>query len=59
LTADLSSISTTLIPVRRGKDNLDYYYLKYKIHVAFFSARTEYSLWYLGKEYGRVKAEYA
>ncbi|KIV84785.1 hypothetical protein PV11_00543 [Exophiala sideris] len=59
LTADLSAISRALIPVERGKDGKDYYVLRYQIKVAFFSAHTEYSLWYKGVEYGKVMAEYA
>jgi hypothetical protein len=59
LTADLSAISTNLIPVEKGKDGRDYYVLSYEIRVKFFSAHTEYSLWHKGKEYGKVDAEYA
>jgi hypothetical protein len=59
LTADLSAIATTLIPVQEGADGEDYYYLSFQIKVKFFSAHTEYSLWYKNKEYGKVDAEYA
>ncbi|KAK5056031.1 hypothetical protein LTR84_012582 [Exophiala bonariae] len=59
LTANLSSISTTLIPTKVGADGLPYYYLSFEIKVKFFSAHTEYSLWYKNKEYGKVNSEYA
>jgi len=59
LRADLSAISTTLIPIRTGADGEKYYFLKFQIKVKFFSAHTEYSLWYQDKEYGKVEAEYA
>jgi hypothetical protein len=59
LSANLSTISPISIPTKRGKDGKDYYYLTFQIRVAFFSAHTEYSLWYMGKCYGSVEAEYA
>jgi hypothetical protein len=59
LCADLSSIAESLIPIERGADGRDYYVLHFEIRVKFFSAHTEYSLWYKGGEYGKVDAEYA
>ena len=59
LAADISTIPMSRIPVRRGKDGLDYFMLNFQIRVAFFSAHTEYSLWYKGNCYGSVDAEYA
>lgn len=59
LTADLSPIGTTLIPVKVCKDGQMYYHLQFEIRVAFFSGHTEYSLWYNETEYGKVEAEYA
>lgn len=59
LTADLSTISRTMIPIEIGADGEQYYNLKFEIRVKFFSAHTEYSLWHRGKEYGKVSAEYA
>lgn len=59
MNSNLWPIPTNLIPTERGRDGLEYYCLKYEIKINFFSAHTEYSLWYKGKEYGNVKAEYA
>lgn len=58
LEADLSSISRTKIPIKTGEDGYDYYELSYEIKVAFFSAHLEFSLWYAGKEYGKVNAKW-
>ncbi|KIW48546.1 uncharacterized protein PV06_01122 [Exophiala oligosperma] len=57
--ADLSVISASLIPIETGADGKQYYLLDFQIKVTFFSAHTEYSLWYRGVEYGKVTAEYA
>ena len=59
LTADLSSIPETAIPIHIGADGNEYYVLNFQIRVKFFSAHTEYSLWHKDKEYGKVNAEYA
>ncbi|KIW19845.1 hypothetical protein PV08_00420 [Exophiala spinifera] len=59
LHADLSTISTSVIPIERGADNRRYYKLDYEIKATFFSAHTEWSLWYNNVEYGKVRAEYA
>ncbi|KIY00568.1 uncharacterized protein Z520_03231 [Fonsecaea multimorphosa CBS 102226] len=58
LTADLAAIHHSMIPIRKGKDGQMYYVLEYQIKIAFFSAHMEFSLWYLGTEYGKVKAEF-
>ena len=59
LTADLTSIHESKIPKERGKDRKMYYVLDYEIHTVFFSAHTEYKLFYEGVCYGSVKADYA
>lgn len=59
LHADLSAISSSMIPIERGSDERRYYKLEFEIRVSFFSAHTEYSLWYKNVEYGKVRAEYA
>nr|KAK5442177.1 hypothetical protein LTR18_006030 [Exophiala xenobiotica] len=59
LEADLSRIARSTIPIDKGMDGQDYYVLTFQIKVKFFSAHTQYSLWYNGVEYGNVKAEYA
>lgn len=41
-----------------GKDRKSYWKLDYEIRIKFFSAHTEYSLWYNDKCYGNVKAKY-
>ncbi len=58
LEANLSPIARSIIPIDKGMDGLDYYVLSFQIKVKFFSAHTQYSLWYKGVEYGNVKAEY-
>lgn len=59
LTTDLSKIANSDIPVQVGADGERYYVLSFEIKVKFFSAHTEYSLWYRDREYGKVNAEYA
>ncbi|OAP59951.1 hypothetical protein AYL99_04953 [Fonsecaea erecta] len=58
LTADLSAIDHSKIPIKFGKDSELHYVLDYKIKVAFFSAHMEFSLWYKRKQYGKVEAEF-
>lgn len=58
LNADLSAIALTDIPIRVGADGKDYYILDFQIKVAFFSAHMEFSLWYQGKQYGKVDAQF-
>lgn len=58
LTADLSSIPTNLLPIKKGADRKKYYYISYQIRVNFESARMVYSLWYKNKCYGTVNADY-
>jgi hypothetical protein len=41
-----------------GMDKKRYYQLRYEIRANFFSAHTEYSLWFKGECYGKVNAEY-
>ncbi|EXJ69044.1 uncharacterized protein A1O5_07979 [Cladophialophora psammophila CBS 110553] len=41
-----------------GKDGQYHYYLNYEIRVGFFSARMDFSLWYLDKQYGKIEAEF-
>ncbi|KAK5213642.1 hypothetical protein LTR47_000839 [Exophiala xenobiotica] len=50
LEADLSPIARSTIPIDKGMDGQDYYVLTFQIKVKFFSAHTQYSLWYNGVE---------
>lgn len=58
LHANLSTIPKGEIRVETGADNQLYHVLKFEIHIRFYSAHTEYSLWVKNKCYGRVDAEY-
>jgi hypothetical protein len=58
LKSDLSAIPEGEIPVKRGDDGEDYYKIEYQIMVAFFSAHMEFSLWYNGKQYGKVSGQF-
>ena len=59
LIADTSTIPLGIVPIEQGQDGQNHYVLDIEIKVAFFSAHTEYSLWYEGVEYGKVNVEYA
>jgi hypothetical protein len=59
LKSDLSVLPLDEFPIRMGADGKDYVYFEFEIHTNFSSAHTEYSLWYKGKQYGEVDAEYA
>lgn len=50
----LDRILKTHIPVRRGRDGYDYYEPEYQVQAAFFSAHSEYTLWFEGKNHGTV-----
>lgn len=54
----LDRILKTHIPVRRGRDGYDYYEPEYQVQAAFFSAHSEYTLWFEGKNHGTVKVDY-
>jgi hypothetical protein len=56
--ADLSSIPTSELCIKKGADRKDYYCIQYDIHVNFESAHMKYSLWYKNKCCGSVSAEY-
>lgn len=58
LSADLSTIAMKAMRKTRGMDKKKYLVLHYEIRVTFFSAHTEYSLWFENKCYGKVNAEY-
>jgi hypothetical protein len=58
LTADLSSIPTSELPIKKGADRKKYYHIEYDIRVNFESAHMKYSLWFKNKCYGSVNAEY-
>ena len=58
LIADLSVIPRNGVPTKLGADGKTHYCLDFEIKVTFFSAHMEFSLWYEGKEYGKVKAEF-
>ena len=55
----LDRILKTQIPVRRGKDGNDYYVPDFQIQARFFSAHSEYTLWFEDKNHGTVKVDYA
>ncbi|KAK8046381.1 hypothetical protein PG996_014445 [Apiospora saccharicola] len=57
LEASLKSIPTSRIPVRHGKDGLDYYVLKCDIEVVYRSAETDYTLIHDSVRYKTVTAE--
>ena len=60
LTADLSRLpEANKVTKKTGVDGKAYYVLKYHIKIQFLSAGImEYSLWYKGRSYGSVSAEY-
>ncbi|ODM17734.1 hypothetical protein SI65_06522 [Aspergillus cristatus] len=55
----LDRIEKSCVPLVRGYDNKKYYRVSYDIRAALFSAHSEYSLWYGGKNHGTVKVDYA
>lgn len=57
LKADFSNIPQQA-SIERGKDGQTYYGIVFEIHVNLYSAHTEYSLWYNGKSYDTINAEY-
>ena len=59
LTADLSAIHTSRYKTITGADGEKYFEIGFEIRVTFFSAHTEYSLWFSGERFGSVQAEYA
>ncbi|GKZ72046.1 hypothetical protein AnigIFM50267_008098 [Aspergillus niger] len=54
----LSQIEKNRIPTCHGADNELYYTIGFQIHAVYYSAHCEYMLWYEGRNYGSVKAEY-
>ena len=54
----LSQIEQYRIPTCRGADDELYYTIDYQIHAMYHSAHCEYTLWYEGRNYGSVKADY-
>jgi len=58
LSVDLSRIPTAQLVKRLGADGKEYYEIGYEIRGVFYSAHTEYSLWYKGQCYGKVDAKY-
>ncbi len=58
LTADLSSIPISELPIKKGADRKKYYHIDFQIRVNFEPAHMTYSLWYEKKCYGTVDAEY-
>ena len=59
LNADLSSIPSHRYKTVTGADEQQYYEIHFQIRATFFSAHTEYSLWFAGESFGSVQAEYA
>ena len=57
--SNLSTIPKGDIPIETGKDGKKYYRLNYEVKIAFFSAHMNFSLWYKGKQYGKVNAQFA
>ncbi len=58
VTADLSRIPSSRMPLVKGADEKMYYKIDYQIQITFFSAYTTYELIHDGVNYGQVKAEY-
>lgn len=56
--AKLSSVPIRALRKTTGKDQKKYYRADYEIRFTFFSAHTEYSLWYDDVCYGKVEAAY-
>ena len=54
----LNQIEKNRIPICCGADNELYYTIGFQIHAVYYSAHCEYMLWYEGRNYGSVKAEY-
>jgi hypothetical protein len=49
---------TAQLDKRLGADGKEYYQIGYEIRGVFYSAHTEYSLWYKDQCYGKVDAKY-
>src|SRR5277367_3728283 len=58
LSADLSRIPTAQLDKQLGADGKEYYEVGHEIRGVFYSAHTEYSLWYKDQCYGKVDAKY-
>ncbi|RAH52240.1 hypothetical protein BO85DRAFT_464003 [Aspergillus piperis CBS 112811] len=58
LNPSLGVIEKERIPIERGADNKLYYVVQYEIHAVYYSAHYVYTLWYEGRNYGSVKADY-
>ncbi|KAF7513226.1 hypothetical protein GJ744_010622 [Endocarpon pusillum] len=58
LTADLSSIPTSMLPSKEGADRKKYYHITFQIRVNFKPANMTYCLWYRNTCYGTVDAGY-
>jgi hypothetical protein len=58
LLAYLSRIPLAQLDKRIGADGKEYYATRYEIRGVFYSAHTEYSLWYKDQCYGKVDAKY-
>lgn len=58
LNPSLGVIEKERIPIERGADNELYYVVRYEIHAVYYSAHCVYTLWYEGRNYGSVKADY-
>lgn len=58
LTSALSLIPKKKLMQRTGKDKKKYYEIMFEVRTNFFSAHTEYSMWYEDVRYGKVDAEY-
>lgn len=55
---ELDPILRMRIPTVRGADMKRYYQVSYEIHATYYSAHSEYSLWFEGKNHGVVKVDY-
>ena len=58
VTADLSRVAPSKIPIKKGADGQNYYHIKYDFQVTFYSGDTAYELIYDNINYGRVTSEY-
>lgn len=54
----LDRIQKSRLQTCTGTDGEKYYQISFEIHAVYYSAHCEYTLWYEGKDHGRVKVDY-
>ncbi|PLB48097.1 actin-like ATPase domain-containing protein [Aspergillus steynii IBT 23096] len=58
LNPQLDKIQKDRLETCIGADGEEYYEISFEIHAVYYSAHCEYTLWYEGKDHGRVKVDY-